>query len=176
MADSEALVRVRTQEDIPGCAKVLREVYEVDGYPVEGVEDAEGWLFPDGLIEAWVAGPSDGILGHALASEPRGEAAVEMFVERTGLDESKVAVLARLFVAPAARGRSLGQELAGAAMRYTQSHGRRAVFDVMAKDRAAIRLYERVGCVRLGTTMHTFGDGQQVPAYCYAAPGALDPA
>jgi ribosomal protein S18 acetylase RimI-like enzyme len=174
MADgSTPVVRIRRSDDIKGCAAVLREVYATDGYPVEGVTDAEAWLFPDGLLEAWVAVDSGQILGHAAICEPRGEDAAEMLIEQTGISEREIAVVARLFVAPAARGRSLGQALAAAAMEYATVHDLRVVFDVMTKDHAAIRLYERLGCIRLGTAVHKFGEGQEVEAYCYVAPGAM---
>ena len=95
-----------------------------------------------------------------------------MLMDRTSLTDSEIAVVARLFVVPGARRRSLGQRLASAAFSYAGTQGRRVVFDVMAKDQDAIRLYERLGCTRLGETSHHFGNGQAVLAYCYAAPPA----
>jgi ribosomal protein S18 acetylase RimI-like enzyme len=163
-------VRRRAAADISACVCALKEVHESDGYPVEGVGEAEKWLSPDGLIQAWVVGKPDSILGHAALCRPQGEAAVTMLIDRTGLGEDRIAVIARLFVVPRARGHSLGQHLALAAFNLARQLGRRVVFDVMAKDTAAIRLYERLGCERLGATAHTFGAGQHVPAYCYAAP------
>jgi len=167
---AEDSIRERTSSDLPACARALREVHEVDGYPVEGVDDAEGWLLPAGLLNAWVSGTPNKILGHVAICAPQGEAAVSMLIEQTGLAEERIAVMARLFVVPAARGKNLGQGLATAAAAYAWSRDLRVVFDVMAKDKTAIRLYERLGCQRLGTTLHQFGDGQQVPAYCYVAP------
>jgi hypothetical protein len=47
----------------------------------------------------------------------------------------------------------------------------------MEKDRAAIKMNERMGCVLLGRTVHHVADGQTIPALCYAAPGVVvDPA
>lgn len=167
-------IRIRTAQDISACVDALREVYASDGYPVEGVTEAERWLSPETLIQAWVAGDPTNILGHTALCLPQGETAVSMLIERTGIGENQIAVLARLFVVPAARGQRLGEALARTAIEHAQEHGLRTVLDVVAKDRAAIHLYERLDWVRLGTTMHTFGEGEQVPAYCYAAPGALD--
>jgi ribosomal protein S18 acetylase RimI-like enzyme len=46
------------------------------------------------------------------------------------------------------------------------------VLDVMAKDAAAIKLYERLGWTRIGTTDHAAGNGNLVPASCYVSPHA----
>ena len=40
----------------------------------------------------------------------------------------------------------------------------------MTKDGAAIRLYERLGWRRIGTTQHDDGHGNAIDAYCYASP------
>ncbi|WP_433301040.1 GNAT family N-acetyltransferase [Actinoplanes sp. CA-030573] len=169
-------IRVRTDADVPECAALLREVYALDGYPVEGVDDAEGWMYPAGLMAAFVASEPKGLLGHAAVCEPNGDAAVAMLVARTGATESEIAVLARLFVGPKARGRGVGRMLAEAALAYASASRLRAVFDVMEKDRTAISMYERMGCVLLGRTLHHVADGRTIPALCYAAPGAVDSA
>jgi hypothetical protein len=54
-------------------------------------------------------------------------------------------------------------------------HDRLMVFDVMQKDRTAIRLYKMMGCEQIGTTEHDAGDGSSHPAVvCVAASGRLD--
>jgi ribosomal protein S18 acetylase RimI-like enzyme len=170
-------VRRRTDADVSACAELLREVYALDGYPVEGVDDAEGWMYPVGLIAAWVAVEASGeVLGHAAVCEPNDDdAAVPMLIDRAGGSKSDIVVLARLFVGPAARGRGLGRSLANAALDYAREKRLRAVFDVMEKDRNAIRIYEQMGCVLLGHTSHQIAGGRTVPALCYAAPGVLGP-
>ena len=40
----------------------------------------------------------------------------------------------------------------------------------MAKDTAAIAIYERLGWQRIGSTMHDTGHGTEVPAYLYVSP------
>jgi ribosomal protein S18 acetylase RimI-like enzyme len=57
-----------------------------------------------------------------------------------------------------------------AAMSFGQTHDRRLVLDVMAKDAAAIRLYERLGWLGIGETMHHYGAGQTAHACCCVAP------
>jgi ribosomal protein S18 acetylase RimI-like enzyme len=176
MAMQEPWIRPRTDADIPSCATLLRQVHALDGYPVEGVDDADGWMQPEGLMAAWVAGEAGDVLGHAAICEPHGDAAVSMLVARTGVAESEVAVLARLFVGPAARGRGLGKMLAQTAFDYASLKRRKAVFDVMEKDHAAISMYERMGCVLLGRTSYEVSTNHAVHVCCYAAPRVIDPA
>jgi hypothetical protein len=46
----------------------------------------------------------------------------------------------------------------------------RLVLDVMTKDTAAIRLYERLSWQHFGEVAHHFGAGEQFPAVCYVWP------
>ena len=57
-------------------------------------------------------------------------------------------------------------------MSYGREHDLRLVLDVMAKDAAAMRLYERLGWRKIGETTHHFGNGESIPAVCYVAPDA----
>jgi ribosomal protein S18 acetylase RimI-like enzyme len=175
--DAQAAVRIRprTDADVPECAALLREVYALDGYPVEGVDDAVGWMYPAGMMSSWVAEESGRVLGHVAVCEPReGDAAVSMIVEKTGIAKSDVAVLARLFIGPAARGKGAGRMLARAAFDYAKENRFCVVFDVMEKDRSAIGMYESMGCVFLGSTSHHVPSGGTFLARCYAAPGSVE--
>nr|WP_234313913.1 GNAT family N-acetyltransferase [Streptomyces sp. NBRC 109706] len=91
-----------------------------------------------------------------------------MVVEKSA--EEATAELVRLFVHPDSRGRAIGEGLVRAAMAHAQANGRRLVLDVMAKDRAAIRLYERLGWTCYARTKHPYGDGLETEALCYASP------
>ncbi len=159
-------IRRREESDLPGCAAVLEEVYVQDGYPVEGVDDALGWLTPDGLVDAWVAEADGKVVGHLCVTAERGEDAARLWQARDG---RPVGIMARLFVHPDARGHSLGEGLTVAAMKDAHERGTRLVLDVMEKDRAAIRLYERLGWDRLGEISHVVGD-RRVPAFAYVSP------
>lgn len=165
-------IRPRTPADIDECARLLVTVHARDGYPVEGVADPESWLSPAGLIRAWVGELSGSIVGHALITTPMpgDDDAADLWMEQSGEPASRVAVAGRLFVGPSARNHGMGEELARAAMEYATDYGRRVVFDVMEKDRSAIRLYERLGCTNIGSVRHRFGDGQERAARCYVAP------
>ena len=159
-------IRPRTDDDLPACTTALREVHANDGYPVEGVDDALGWLTPPGLSAAWVAESNGEVVGHALISEPHGEDAVRLWKEK---NDQPVHVLARLFVTPAARGCQLGKKLTEAAMQWAQERGYRLVLDVMEKDQAAIGLYEALGWSVLGDVSHHVGK-RVIPARAYATP------
>lgn len=166
-----AVVRERTDADLPGAAAALVEVHATNGYPVEGVDDPQAWLTSGALIRAWVAELNGRIVGHVAISKPQSDdAAATMWTSsRQGAGDT-VAVLGRLFVLTAARGHSLGERLMRAAGDYAHKSGLRLVLDVMDKDAAAIRLYERLDWRRIGTTQHDDGRGRLVPATCFVSP------
>ncbi|RSN91151.1 GNAT family N-acetyltransferase [Streptomyces sp. WAC 05379] len=167
---TEAIIRPRTDEDVPSAAAALVKVHDTDGYPVEGVNDPETWLTPPDLLAAWVAVLDQRVVGHVALSHPHGEDAVSLWLEQSQDTEGQVAVLARLFVTPEARHGAIGKQLMQAATNHAGEHGRRLVLDVMAKDTAAMRLYERLGWRRIGTAKHTYGAAQQIEAICYVSP------
>ncbi|MEU5804763.1 GNAT family N-acetyltransferase [Streptomyces sp. NPDC047804] len=166
----QAKVRRRETSDLAEAATVLAAVHESDGYPVEGVEDPEGWLSPGGLLAAWVAELDGHVVGHVAINRPQpGEEVARLWREKSGADNSQFAVLARLFVSSEARKGSAGKHLMDAATAYARASGLRLVLEVLTKDAAAIRLYERLGWKRIGEAVHTFG-GKQVDAICFVAP------
>lgn len=57
-----------------------------------------------------------------------------------------------------------------AAVDFARTRGLDIAFDVMRKDRAAIRLYERLGAVHIADLTHRYGDGLTEPAAVYAVP------
>ena len=164
-------IRPRTDKDLVALSKVLAEVYELDGYPVEGVNDPLAWLALPNPIGAWTAELDGRPVGHVALTEPTADdEAPRLFARQIGPEPT--AVLGRLFVAPAARGRGVAGQLATVAMRAATFAGRRAVLDVMQKDRLAIRLYERLGWCVLGEFSHRYGDNQSATATAMTAPSA----
>jgi GNAT superfamily N-acetyltransferase len=120
-------IRPRTPADLDACVAALREVHLADRYPMNWPADPAGWLSPPGVAAAWVASLDDvPLAGHALLVErPSG-----------GLE------LARLFVPPAARRRSVASALLTAAAAL----GRPLVLEVTDEDRSsAVALYEAAG-------------------------------
>ncbi|MDH2393139.1 GNAT family N-acetyltransferase [Streptomyces sp. HNM0663] len=170
-AERSAIIRPRRESDIPRAALALVQTHHRDGYPVEGVNAPEQWLTSPPALNAWVADLNGEIVGHVAINHPtEGDAAVSLWKHSGEDDKAQAAVLARLFVAPQARGIGLGKLLVDAATEYAETKRLRLVLDVMTKDKAAIRLYERLGWSRLGEVVHTFGEGQQTPAVCYVSP------
>lgn len=166
-------VRTRRPGDLQALGEVLRRVHALDGYPVEGVADPRAWLLPPRELTAWTAEYDGAPIGHAsLTAADTADDAAAMWQRSTGKAVANVAIPVRLFVDPAHRRRGAGLLLMRAAQTYAGRHGLTLVFDVMLKDRDAIRLYEGLGCTRLGTIEHRHGDGQVEPAAVYVAPSA----
>ncbi|MER7956860.1 GNAT family N-acetyltransferase [Streptomyces sp. NPDC096030] len=166
------IIRPFNESDLPGAAAALVSVHATDGYPVEGVEDPEGWIQSPHVQAAWISESDGKIVGHVSVMRPQGEDAVAMWQEQSGDNDDHVAVLARLFVLQEARKHALGEQLMRAAMTWAQGQGIRLVLDVMTKDTSAIRLYQRLGWIKIGETTHTFGDDQHTDAICFVAPEA----
>lgn len=165
------IVRPREDADLESAGAALLDVHSTDGYPVEGVADPVAWLKPAGLVSAWVALVDGEVVGHVAVSEPQpGDDAVRLWLEQSDDSIENVAVLGRLFVKSSARGRSIGEQLARAAVTDSAVRGKRLVLDVMDKDQDAIRLYKRLGLKQIGTATHQFGEGQTITAYCYVVP------
>lgn len=170
-ADDALVVRPRLESDVSEAAAGLVAVHTADGYPVEGVDRPEAWLTPPGILEAWVAEIAGTVVGHVAVSRSNGEEAVSLWLDQSGCRDEEVAVLARLFVTPQARGRAVGERLVHAAVEYSRGNGLRLVLDVMTKDTAAIRLYTRLGWTNLGTATHSYGeDRRTTEALCFVSP------
>lgn len=173
---NQSTLRVRQREasDFRELGKALVRVHEVDRYPVEGVADPERWLRPPREIGAWTALMSGRPAGHvSLTEATMDDDAVQVWLHETSGSLGDIAVVARLFVDPDHRGHGAGRELMRAAYEHATMLGKRLVFDVMLKDEQAIRLYEALGCTRLGFITHHHSDGLEEPAAVYVAPGDL---
>jgi GNAT superfamily N-acetyltransferase len=165
------VIRPREPGDLPVLGQVLVRVHGDDGYPVEGVGDPEAWLTPARELAGWTALVDDQPIGHiSLTQASDTDDAALIWQRATGGDIGGLAIPVRLFVDPQHRQRGAGQLLIRAAHAYATERRLAMAFDVMLKDRQAIRLYEALGCQRLGIIDHEHGDGQTEPAAVYAAP------
>ncbi|MFD2027631.1 GNAT family N-acetyltransferase [Promicromonospora aerolata] len=161
--------RPRRDEDLPDLAAVLVRVHAQDGYPVEGVADPEGWLRHPNELQSWTAVEDDRPIGQiTLTRAVVDDDAARVWHEHTGGDINRLAIPVRLFVDPDHRGSGAGRLLMEAAVEFARFRRLAIAFDVMLKDRAAIRLYDRLGAVRIDTLTHHYGDGLTEPAAVYA--------
>lgn len=156
--------------DLPGCVSALQEVHVADGYPSRWPTDPAGWLSPAGLLAAWVALDDGGrVLGHVALRTASQQDAAPLRAAGVGDD---LALVARLFVAPAGQGRGLGAALLAAAEAHAARLGLWAALDVVAEAQAAVRLYERAGWRRVATLPAPWQDarGEQPRMHVYLAP------
>ena len=164
-------IRPRDPADLEELARVLVRVHAEDGYPVEGVADPIAWLTPPRELASWTALLDGQPIGHvSLTRGDERDDAAAIWQRETGGDVSRLAIPVRLFVDPSHRQRGAGKLLMFAALAYACHHEYAMAFDVMLKDVSAIRLYESLGCRRLGTITHHHGEGKSEPAAVYLAP------
>jgi GNAT superfamily N-acetyltransferase len=162
-------IRPRRDEDLPELAAVLVRVHALDGYPVEGVADPEGWLRHNHELQSWTAIEDTQPVGQiTLTRATADDDAAQAWRDQTGGDVEHLAIPVRLFVDPGHRGSGAGRLLMEAAVDFARSRGLAIAFDVMLKDRAAIRLYEHLGAERVADLTHHYGDGLTEPAAVYA--------
>jgi GNAT superfamily N-acetyltransferase len=163
------VIRPRTEDDLEPLVRVLALVAEADRYPTRWPADPAGWIRSRDIIGAWVADEGGDLLGHVNLRFPRDHMPVRMW--RASGETGECALVSRLFVAPAARGRGLGLALLDAACARADEVDRRPVLDVRDDNRAAIALYRRLGWTDLGTYEDRFhDDGPIERLHCFAAP------
>ncbi|WP_371749079.1 GNAT family N-acetyltransferase [Streptomyces sp. NBC_00280] len=153
---------------------MLATIHEQNAYPLNWPADPAGWLTPRSLLAVWVAEETGGtaetdgrgIVGHiVLSRSEEGDAAAALW------DRGPTAVINRLYVDPAARGRGVGAALMERAVAEAQLRALHPVLDVASTDTAAAALYERLGWTLLAAEVEQeWGPGQRVKVRCYAAP------
>jgi GNAT superfamily N-acetyltransferase len=164
------LIRPRRNSDIAACADLVREVHALDRYPRFLPEDLTSFLAPPGAYGSWVAGRGGDVAGH-IALLPRSvPSALELAGSALGRPADKLAVVARLFVSPQARGKGAGRLLLDTATAEAISRGLWPVLDADADLAPAIALYESRGWVRAGMITVQFKDGHSLNEYVYPGP------
>jgi GNAT superfamily N-acetyltransferase len=166
-------IRPRQVVDLGACVQLLAAVHAADGYPVNLPEDPATFLASPELLGAWVAEEegSGELLGHVALRPRTSEAVMERAVAASGMEAGRLAVVARLLVAPAARRRGVGRELLEVACRRAAELGRHPVLDVVTDHAAAVALYDRAGWRRAGQVRVTFANGQTVDELVFIGPG-----
>ena len=140
----------RRAGDLDGCVALLARVHAADGYPVHWPEDPGRWLTPDELLGAWVAWRSGALAGHVCLCPAETGPSAAAWSSGAGVPVDRLGVISRLFVAPDARRRGLGERLLVAACDEASRLGRHPALEVLERDRAAHALYERLGWRRAG--------------------------
>ncbi|WP_432252962.1 N-acetyltransferase family protein [Streptomyces sp. HNM1019] len=163
-------VRGRTDVDVETCVRVLAEVHQRDGYPVNWPDRPGEWLSQASGCGAWVAELDGRVVGHiSLSRAAEGDLAPGLWSDRNGTSEDLTAVVSRLFIAPRARGLGIGALLIGRAVDEAHVRGLHPVLDVVASDTAAAALYERLGWELMGTVEQRWSPSQLMTIHCYAA-------
>ncbi|MFB7705023.1 GNAT family N-acetyltransferase [Streptomyces niveus] len=176
MSHERISVRPREAADLDECVRVLAEVHDNDGYPVNWPQDPADWLAPAGSPAAWVALLDDRIVGHVRLSPGRpGDTTPDLWSSRTGLSPAGTAVVSRLFVSPKARGLGVGTLLLDETVREARAGGLHPVLEVVISHRSAAALYERQGWTLMATGERRWGPDQTVLIHSYAAPVATAP-
>ena len=156
---SQPRIRTRRVTDLDACVEALRAVHETDGYPVNWPTDPRGWLSPSRLLQAWVVAESGGAVAGHVAVHRR------LTVASHTQTPSRHGELARLYVTPAARRRSLATALVGQVRCWAAEHGYGLTLNVADERRsAAVAFYEATGWRHSHTTDAdwTTSDGQPV--------------
>jgi GNAT superfamily N-acetyltransferase len=164
------LIRPRTDADLPACAALVREVHAADGYPRHLPADLTSFLSPADPYGSWIAGHDGEIAGHIALVRRSVPAAMELAAGALGRREDQLAVVARLFVAPRARGAGAGRLLLNTATAEAAARGLWPVLDVDTELTAAIALYESRGWTRAGTITVRFKDGNTLSEHVYLGP------
>jgi GNAT superfamily N-acetyltransferase len=166
------VIRGRRPDDLHRCVEVLAQVHAADGYPLRWPADPKLWLTPEHLLAAWVAERDGALAGHVALCDAIGDAGADVWMAASGLAMERLGVIAKLFVAPIARGRGMGATLLNTACAEARGRGMRPALEVLDSDRSAIALYERTGWRRLASVPVPWAstdDGQALLHY-YLAP------
>jgi GNAT superfamily N-acetyltransferase len=170
------LIRPRRDSDIAACAVLVREVHALDRYPRFLPEDLGAFLGLPGAYGCWVADRSGQIAGHVALLPRSVPSALQIASSALNRPADQLAVIARLFVSPQARGKGTGRRLLDTATAEAVSRGLRPVLDVDTNLAPAIALYENSGWVRAGMITVRFSDGHSLDEYVYLGPEPARPA
>lgn len=146
------MIRARREDDLDRCVALLREVHEIDRYPVFWPADPVDWLTGRDSLFSWVDEGQDGrLLGHLSLHGTDAELAKPAWRDVLPGRTDRFAVVSRFFVSPAMRRQGVGGALIGHAEEHAGANGLRLVLDVAEHNQDAIAFYERRGWRRVGT-------------------------
>ncbi len=153
---------------------MLRTVYETDGYPVNWPRDPHRWVAGGRTIGAWVSEDEEQLIGHVALTAPDAHRTWRQWQEVLNVEADELAVVRRLFVAPARRRRGVADDLVACATREAIDRGLRLVLDVADENQGAIAFWERRDWRRVGQATLPPGDeGRPLRVLLFVAPPSL---
>lgn len=146
-------------------------VQALDGYPPYLPGGLREFLAASDALGAWVAEADGGdIVGHVALHRTSSAPVMAVAAEITGLPVARLAVVARLLVAPDARRQGVGGRLLGTAAAAACAQDRYPVLDVVERFTPAHALYERSGWRRVGSVVVALADGTSIDEAVYVGP------
>lgn len=168
------LIRRKGEEDEAQCFDLLMQVHESDGYPLYLPEDVPAFITPEYELAAWVAEVDGRIVGHVALHRASVDPTLAAAQRATGLPTERLAVVSRLFTAPALRRAGIGRALLRCATGQAASRGQRAVLDVGKTLTAPVALYESEGWVRVDSLALPVAPNAVLDLWVYVSPETSD--
>ncbi|PUB19845.1 acetyltransferase (GNAT) family protein [Promicromonospora sp. AC04] len=169
----DLLIAQRHPAHLDRVVEALRLVHETDHYPMVWPDDPIAWLTPAGMLDAWIALADDGtVVGHVMLVAGDNVEHADQLAAAAGVSMTGLAGVGRLFVTPKARGTGVAAALLERVEDTPSRRGRRLALDVVDDGGQAIRLYERLGWVRVttGPASWTGPDGVRPQSAAYLCP------
>jgi GNAT superfamily N-acetyltransferase len=165
------VVRDRTETDMEQCVALAERVHEDDGYPFFLATDLRTFLITPDAYRAWVAVRAGVVLGHVALHPRSSEVVLALASETLRRPVDELAVVARLLVAPDARGSGAGRALLEVAAEDARARGLWPILDVATDLTAAIALYDASGWVCAGAVTVPLGPDLSLDELVYLGPG-----
>jgi ribosomal protein S18 acetylase RimI-like enzyme len=167
-------VRRRLPADMGACVSVLRQVHELDRYPLVWPADPAAWLSGSRQVAAWVGCQGRAVCGHVALARPHPGEAATAWATQLGAGPDRLLCVCLLFVAPQARGSGAGARLLETALADARARGAGAALEVITLNRHAIALYQAQGWRRIGSVRYDWLPPGEA-SLLFVAPGPHQP-
>lgn len=168
--DGAMKIRLREDRDLERCAELVRETRERDNYPPWLGYAVEEFLAPPTELASWVADEDGRVIGHIALHSRGARETMALASEVAGLAQDQLVVVARLFVASAARRQGAGRALLTTATAEAHHRGLRPILDTAPHLTAASELYRAEGWTHAGEVAIVLPDGTNLPAFVLLGP------